>query len=101
MANDVEPLLAPLRHRAREPERLDGLDHVDALDAERLGAAQHRGAVVRIVQVLDHHPQPPEAARRGGVDARAPFVEQEGSERRAGGFRVHYSNTSADVTLTV
>ena len=65
VADDVQPLLAALRDHAGEPERLDALDHVDALDAERLGAAQHGGAVVRIVQVLDHHAQAAQARRRG------------------------------------
>ena len=62
VADDVQPLLAPLGDGARVAKRLVDLDHLDALNAERLGAAQHRGAVVRVVQVLDHHPQ----RRRGG-----------------------------------
>ena len=88
VADDVEPLLAALRHRRREPERLARLRDLDALDAERLGAAQDRGAVVRIVQVLDRDAQAAEPRGDHLVDALAAPVEQQRAERGAGGLGV-------------
>ena len=88
MADDVQPLLAALRHHAGKPERLDALDHVDALDAERLGAAQHGGAVVRIVQVLDHQragrPGAPPRPRRCAPADRRAAAAPASRTRRAG-----------------
>ena len=62
VAHDVEPLLAALRHALGEARTTRPTTRISQ-HADRLAAAQRRAAVVRIVQVLQHHHQPAPGAR--------------------------------------
>ena len=74
MARDVEPLVASLGHALGEAKRR--ADHVHLCHADRLAAAQRRGAVVRIVQILQDHDEAAEARRGHAIDLVAALVAE-------------------------
>src|SRR5439155_9060074 len=56
-------------------------DHAHLAHAHGLAAAQRRAAVVRIVQVLQHHHEARQARSGDAIDLVAPLVGQVGRER--------------------
>jgi hypothetical protein len=68
-AMQIDPAMAAAGDAGRGLEPQVRLDDVELLQAQRLGGADHRGAVERIVDVLDHRHHRAQPSAQDVVDA--------------------------------
>lgn len=81
-AHDVQPSVSAFRNASRGSKTVLANDHVNLLDAKRVGAPQHRARIVRIGDAIQHEHQVVGSSLR---DVSDPF-EAPGGDHPGEGF---------------